>query len=91
MNQKEEREINDKDELKINDYTPEKGSGASSNVGNKRVVKDNTKLIVAFVFLAILALMGILQAHYGAILAVAAVEAILTYLIHKEGYDNIQK
>ena len=87
--QKEERKINEREEIKIDDYTPEKGSGGRT--GNKHVVKDNQKLIIAFVFLAVLALMGILQAHYGALLAVTAVEAVLIYLIHKEGYDNIQK
>lgn len=87
--QKEERKIDEREEIKID--TPEKGSGASSNVGNKRVVKDNTKLIVVLVFLAVLALMGILQAHYGAILVVTAVEAILIYLIYKEGYENNKK
>ena len=86
---KEERKIYEREEIKIDDYTPEKGSGGRT--GNKSVTKDNQKLIIAFVFLAILALMGILQAHYGAILVVAAIEAVLIYLIHKEGHDNIQK
>jgi len=86
---KEDRKIDGKEEIKIDDdYTPEKGSGASSNVGNKRVVKDNTKLIMAFVFLAVLALMGILKAHYGAILVVTAIESVLIYLIHKQSYEN---
>ena len=84
--QKEERKIDKREEIKIDDYTPEKGSGGRT--GNKNVVKDNTKLIIAFVFLSVLALMGILQAHYGAILVVTAVEAILIYLIYKEGYEN---
>ena len=82
-------EIKGKDQIKIDDYTPENVRGGRTD--NKNVVKDNHKLIIAFVFLAVLALMGILQAHYGAILVVTAVEAILIYLIHKEGYDNIQK
>ena len=86
---KEERKIYEREGIKIDDHTPEIVSGGRT--GNKSVVKDNQKLIMAFVFLAILALMGILQAHYGAILAVTAVEAILIYLVHKEGYDNIQK
>ena len=86
---KEERKIDEREEIKIDDYTPENVSGGRT--GNKNVVKDNQKLIIAFIILAVLALMGILQAHYGAILAVTAIEAILIYLIHKEGYDNIQK
>lgn len=86
---KEERKIDEREEIKIDDYTPENGSGGRT--GNKSVTKDNQKLIIAFVFLVILALMGILQAHYGAILVATAVEAILIYLIHKEGYANIQK
>ena len=89
MNRKE-REIKGEDQIKIDDHTPKSGGGGSSNkTGNKSVTKDNHKLIIAFVFLTVLALMGILQAHCGAILAVTAVEAILIYLIHKEGYDNI--
>ena len=87
--QKEERKIDEREEIKIDDYTPENVSGART--GNKSVTKDNTKLIIAFVFLAVLALMGILQAHYGAILVVTAVEAILIYLIYKEGYENNKK
>ena len=85
MNGKE-RKIDEKEEIKIDDYIPENVSGGRT--GNKNVVKDNQKLIIAFVFLSILALMGILQAHYGAILVVTAVESVLIYLIHKEGYEN---
>ena len=81
-------EIKGKDQIKIDNEIPENGSGEHKGTGIKRVVKDNTKLIVAFVFLAVLALMGILQAHYGAILAVTAVEAVLIYLIHKQSYEN---
>ena len=84
-------EIKGKDQIKIDNEIPENGGGEHKGTGIKRVVKDNQKLIIAFVFLSILALMGILKAHYGAILAVTAIEAILIYLIHKEGYDNIQK
>ena len=80
------KEIKGKDQIKIDDYTPENVSGGRT--GNKNVVKDNQKLIMAFVLLAVLALMGILKAHYGAILAVTAVESVLIYLIHKEGYEN---
>ena len=65
------------------------GKGGKSPIQVKKQI--DIKLIVAFFLLAVLALMGILQAHYGAILVVTAVEAILIYLIHKEGYDNIQK
>ena len=83
---KEDREIYVKEEIKIDDYTPENVSGGRTD--NKNVVKDNHKLIIAFVFLAVLALMGILQAHYGAILVVTAIEAILVYLIHKQSYEN---
>ena len=90
MNRKE-RKIDEKEEIKIDDYIPENGGGEHKGTGIKRVVKDNQKLIIAFVFLSILALMGILKAHYGAILAITAVEAVLIYLVHKEGYDNIQK
>lgn len=82
--QKEEREINDKDELKINDYTPEKGSGASSNVGNKRIVKDNTKLIVVLVLLVVMVLMAILRAHPVASIVTAVPIGVLAYLIYKE-------
>ena len=83
---KEERKIYEREGIKIDDYTPENVSGGRT--GNKNVVKDNHKLIMAFVFLAVLALMGILKAHYGAILAVTAIEVVLIYLIHKEGYEN---
>lgn len=86
---KEERKIDEREEIKIDDYTPENGSGGRT--GNRSVTKDNQKLIIAFIILAILASMGILQANYGAILVVTAVESVLIYLIHKEGYDNIQK
>ena len=88
MNRKE-RKFDEREGIKIDDYTPENVSGGRT--GNKNVVKDNHKLIMAFVFLAILALMGILQAHFGAILVVAAIEAILIELIHKEGYENNKK
>ena len=81
-------EIKGKDQIKIDNETPENGGGEHKGAGIKRVVKDSHKLIVAFVFLAVLALMGILQAHYGAILAVTAVEAVLIYLIHKQSYEN---
>lgn len=83
---KEERKIDEREEIKLDDYTPENGSGGRT--GNKNVVKDNQKLIFAFVFLAVLALMGILKAHYGAILVITAVEAALIYLIHKQNYEN---
>ena len=83
------KEIKGKEEIKIDDYTS--GSVSGSRTGNKNVVKDNHKLIMAFVFLAVLALMGILKAHFGAILVVAAIESVLIYLVHKEGHDNIQK
>ena len=84
------KKFNEREEIKIDDdYTPENVSGGKT--GNKSVTKDNHKLIMAFVFLAVLALMGILKAHYGAILAVTAIDAVLVYLVHKEGYDNIQK
>lgn len=83
---KEERKIYEREGIKIDDYTPENVSGGRT--GNKNVVKDNHKLIMAFVFLAVLALMGILQAHYGAILIVTAVESVLIYLIHKQSYEN---
>ncbi len=86
---KEERKIDEREEIKIDDYTPENGSGGRT--GNRSVTKDNQKLIIAFVFLAVLALMGILRAHYGAILVITAIEAVLIYLIHKEGHDNIKK
>lgn len=84
--QKEERKIYEREEIKIDDYTPENVSGGRTS--NKSATKDNNKLIIAFVFLAILALMGVLQAHYGAILVVTAIESVLIYLIHKEGYEN---
>ena len=87
--QKEERKIDEREERKIDDYTPKNVSGGRT--GNKKVVKDNHKMIIAFVFLAVLSLMGILQAHYGAILVVTAVEAILIYLLYKEGYENNKK
>ena len=79
-------EIKGKDQIKIDDYTHENVRGGRTS--NKSVTKDNQKLIIAFVFLAVLALMGILQAHYGAILVVAAIEAVLIYLIHKQSYEN---
>ena len=82
----DKKEIKEKDQIKIDDHTPENVSGGRT--GNKNVVKDNQKLIMAFVFLAVLALMGILKAHYGAILVVAAIEAVLIYLIHKQSYEN---
>ena len=87
----DKKEIKGKDQIKIDNEIPENEGGEHKGTGIKRVVKDSHKMIVAFVFLAVLALMGILQAHYGAILAVTVVEAILIYSIHKEGYDNIQK
>ena len=83
---KEDRKIDGKEEIKIDDYTPENASGGRT--GNRSATKDNHKLIIAFVFLAVLALMGILKAHYGAILVVAAIEAVLIYLIHKQSYEN---
>lgn len=77
--QKEERKINEREEIKIDDYTPEKGSGASSNVGNKRVVKDNTKLIIALVLLVVIVLMATFDAHWGVIMITAMVEGFLIY------------
>ena len=65
------------------------GTGGKSPIQVKKQI--DIKIIIAFVLLVILALMGILKVHYGAILAVTAIEAVLVYLIHKEGYDNIQK
>ena len=82
--QKEERKIDDKEEIKIDDYMPENGSGASSNVGNKRVVKDNTKLIVVLVLLAVMVLMAILRAHPVASTVTAIPIGVLAYLIYKE-------
>ena len=93
MNNNKGKKEHQKDDIKIDDYNPNDNASGErwNNTSIKRVVKDSTKLIIAFVFLAVLALMGILQVHYGAIFAVTAVEAVLVYLIHKEGYDNIQK
>ena len=82
---KEKREINEREEIKIDDHTPGKGSGASSNVGNKRVVKDNTKLIVALVLLVVMVLMTILRAHPVASIVTAVPIGVLVYLIYKGG------
>lgn len=62
------------------------GKGGKSPIQVKKQL--DIKLIIAFIILAILALMGILQANYGAILVVTAVESVLIYLIHKQSYGN---
>ncbi len=81
---REERKIDEREEIKIDDYTPEKGSGASSNVGNKRVVKDNTKLIIALVLLVVIVLMAILRAHPVASIITAIPIGVLNYLIYRD-------
>ena len=82
---KGDRKIDGKEEIKIDDdYTPEKGSGASSNVGNKRVVKDNTKLIIALVLLVVIVLMAILRAHPVASIITAIPIGVLNYLIYRD-------
>lgn len=83
MNRKE-RKFDEREEIKIDDYTPEKGSGASSNVGNKRVVKDNTKLIVVLVLLVVMVLMAILRAHPVASIITAIPIGVLNYLIYRD-------
>lgn len=81
---KEERKIYEREEIKIDDYTPEKGSGASSNMGNKQATKDNTKLIAALVLLVVMVLMAILRAHPVASVVTAVPIGVLAYLIYKE-------
>lgn len=83
---KKDREIEGKDQIKIDDYTPENGGTGHKGSGVKYNPKDNQKLIIAFVFLAVLSLMGILQAHYGAILVVTVIESVLIYLLNKDKY-----
>ena len=76
------RKIDDKetDTSQDDDYS-NGGTGGKSPIQVKKQV--DIKLIIAIVFLAVLALMAILKAHYGAILVVAAVEAVLVYLVGK--------
>ena len=81
---KEKRKNDQREDIKIDDYTPGNGSGASNNVGNKRVVKDNTKLIAALVLLVVMVLMAILRAHPVASIVTAGTIGMLVYLIYKE-------
>lgn len=83
MNRKE-REIKGKDQIKIDIEIPKNGGGEHKGASNKRVVKDNTKLIIALVLLVVIVLMAILRAHPVASIITAIPIGVLNYLIYRD-------
>lgn len=85
---KEERKIDERDErdeIKLDDHIDSGSSGTSYKSPNKvPKAKDNILLIMSLVLLAILTIMAVIQAHYGAIIALGVITGILTYKLYKQ-------
>lgn len=81
--QKEEREIDKRDEIKIDDYTPENVGGNGGNTIKRNPHKDNTKLIVALFLLVVLILMAVMHIHSGPIIVTGVVLGVLILSLNK--------
>lgn len=80
---KEEREIDKRDEIKIDDYTPENVGGSDGNTIKRKPHKDNTKLIVALFLLVVLILMAVMHIHSGPIIVTGVVLGVLILSLNK--------
>lgn len=76
------KENNYQPSLPLDDYHEEEGTlrpGAVNKQSN-----DNQLIIIALVLLAIIALMGIFDAHWGVIILTTLVEGILIYKLNNK-------
>lgn len=79
------KENNYQPSLPLDDYHEEEGTLRPGAIRKKG--SDNQLLIIALVLLAIIALMGIFDAHWGVMILTTLVEGILIYKL-KNGNKN---
>ena len=82
------RKKSDKEEIivDVDDSTEQENRDLRKNNTKKGSSKDSVKLLVAFFLLFVLTLMGIVHAHFGAILVVGITLGVMIKLIDREKY-----
>ncbi len=82
MNTKEERKIDEREEIKEDRYENQGGGYGKST--NPVKIKDYQKLIISIILIVVLVLMIALKANVIAGMVVAITLGIVVYLLHKE-------
>ena len=80
------KENNYQPSLPLDDYHEEEGTLRPGVIRKKG--SDNQLLIIALVLLAIIALMGIFDAHWGVIILTTLVEGILIYKLKNKNKNK---
>lgn len=84
-NNKEKRKNDQREDIKIDDHIGSGSSGTSHKSPNKAPkAKDNILLIMSLVLLAVLTIMAVIQAHYGAIITLGIITGVLTFKLYKQ-------